>query len=216
MFLKTKWNGAGTLAAAMIVVGSTFAVASATPVFFFDEAAFVAAATNAGIPLSIESFESGVADLGATVTFPAGSAVGAVNGININSVGSPNTTDGTNSLSWFPASADTLTFNLSTPTNAFGIDVIDGFEASPFQLTLVVSGGSNTYSPGNQASDNVQFIGVIDTMQTFGSAQISLATEFILFDRLQTGVANIPEPGTLALFGFGLAGLGYMRRRQPA
>lgn len=212
------------MAAGIIVAGSALSGANAAPVFYTDEAAFVLAATNAGIALSVESFESGATDLGLTVTFPGGSYVctgTTVGGCGIRTVANGTfSTDGTSSLDWFPGSSGTgnVTFNLATPTNAFGIDVIDGFEISPFDLTLAASGGIHTYDFASDQGDlNVKFIGVIDTMQTFSTAEIDGVTsgDYLLFDRLQTGAAtHVPEPGTLAIFGLGLAGLGFARRRK--
>jgi hypothetical protein len=42
------------------------------------------------------------------------------------------------------------------------------------------------------------------------------ATSFVFFDGLQLRQAAIPEPATLALFGIGLAGLGFSRRKRAA
>lgn len=40
--------------------------------------------------------------------------------------------------------------------------------------------------------------------------------DFLAFDNAFLEVAAVPEPGTLALFGLGLAGLGFVRRRRVA
>ena len=194
---------------------------TATPIFYLTEASFVTAAADAGIALSIESFEFSVVDLGSTVTYPDGSFVceGGICGLDTIDNSTRRSTDGTNSLSWFPEDGF-VTFNFLTETNAFGIDVIDGFEFSPFLLTLTANGGSNVYSSAPDQSEtllNLTFIGVIDTMQTFSSAVISDVTsgDFHLFDRLQTADAiAISEPTTLTLFATGLAGLGFMMRRR--
>jgi hypothetical protein len=56
------------------------------------------------------------------------------------------------------------------------------------------------------------FFGFTDII--FNEIRITSGTEFFQIDNLQFELARAPEPGTLALFGLGLAGLVLSRRRK--
>lgn len=111
----------------------------------------------------------------------------------------------------------------------FGVDLID-FEAgvgSEGELRLYAAGllvYSTTFAlapdGGNDAS---VFLGVVANPAEGGTSfdqavvLVGTATDRWAADRITFGVARNPEPGTWALFGLGLLGLGaYLRRRRRA
>ena len=47
-----------------------------------------------------------------------------------------------------------------------------------------------------------------------GGDNIGLVLDNVTLELLRAGPAGVPEPGTLAIFGLGLAGLGLLRRRR--
>lgn len=185
--------------------------AGAAPVFYFDEASFLNAASGAGLSLSTEGFVSAV-DAGNTINFATGS---------VSSAGGPNldtrATDGdASAIGWTGSSGvNPLTWSLNRMTNAFGIDVQDCCEFSPFEINMLVNGVSNRFGFTSAQSElNLQFIGVIDTAQAFSTVSMSAPNgDFQIFDRLQTSEA-VPVPATLGLLGLGLFGFGCARRRS--
>jgi len=110
-----------------------------------------------------------------------------------------------------------ITPNVDPDVDIFDNDlalVVGGTEAL---LTLADVQTSFTLSDGS----DVYFLGIVDTMSTFTSASIvtdsyALGAIFFNVDDIVTAVAQVPEPGTLAIFGLGLAGLGLARRRRRA
>ena len=124
-------------------------------------------------------------------------------------------------------SDDFAKFTFDTAITAFSIDLIDALDQGGGSIFVTVDGGSpeQAIGPlGDQADLTLMFIGVIDldgfTMVTIDGND---GGDHIFLDNMQYGAAQIvalgdeaevAEPGTLAMFGLGLAGLGYLRRRR--
>jgi len=77
----------------------------------------------------------------------------------------------------------------------------------------------------DDGSDGFAEIVALFTLNAFGTLDIDVkrkSGDFFLHDSTLTaygervGSSSVPEPGTLALLGFGLAGLGFARRKQNA
>jgi len=204
-----------SLHTALVLIFLVSGSAQATPVFYFDEASFLAAASTAGIGLSTEGFV-GATDLGSTINFATGSA-SAASSISVDFRG----TDGDGAaIGWSAAgNSSPLTWVLNDAQNAFGIDVQDCCEINPFEINMSVNSVDHRFGFGSaQGELNLQFIGVIDTMLAFTTLTMTAPQgDFHIFDRLQTGTGTataVPEPSTLVLFGAGLFGLGLARRRR--
>ena len=109
----------------------------------------------------------------------------------------------------------------------FGVDLID-FEAdvgSEGELRLYAAGllvYSTTFAlTPDGGNDSVHFLGVVANPAGGGASfdqavvLVGSSTDRWAADRITFGVARNPEPGTWALFGLGLVGLGaYLRRRR--
>lgn len=202
-----------------LLMTATFAAqtAQAVPAFFTDRATFQAAAGT----LVTESLDT--VTIGGNITVqPTGVTLtgGGGSGFFFQETLPNLISEGTSSLgvnSWNDGA--TMTFDFAGPIVAFGVDFLDN--SSPFDMDLTVNAvSSNFFSNQAQTTDEngPLFFGVIDPA-SFTQALIASNDDDLIvnFDFIQFGEASaIPEPGALALFGIGLAGLGFMRRRRKA
>ncbi len=118
-----------------------------------------------------------------------------------------------------------VTFSFAAPVDAFGF-YVNGLQ------TNLVSQQTIEYVDGSSATQIIDFpsaidgggafVGFIDFGQLISSVTFNATNDILGFDDLRFGRSennpgnpvNVPEPGSIALLGLGLLGLGFARKRK--
>lgn len=236
--------GKNIMAGSALVGGLLFAGSiQAAPVIYFGEdlnGSLVNAAAAEADFLSnlsgvrIEDFESyspgdtfplNIAFGSTTATLTGTSNVGNT-GIASSGIGGRFAVSGSQYLNLGTTDANSFTLTFDAPQAAFGFY---GTDIGDFdgQLTLVIDGGDPINIPHtlNAPNSSSLYMGLIDLENTFTSIQFTSGAfndafgfdDFTIGTREQVITADpIPVPGTLAILGMSLAGLGLARRRRKA
>ena len=211
MYSKIRLSALAVAAATFIAASS----AQAVPTFYYDLSDFNSAL--GGINMAVEDFEGLPSSAASPFDFGP-FTITTADDIDRGSHG----TNGDRTLIVDEGSDDYVKFTFNNVMTAFRIDVIDALDTlghdGEGMITVTVYGVDDYLGPmGDQEDLNEMFIGVIDldgfTMVTIDGND---ENDRIYYDNMRYGPVAIAEPATLAMFGLGLAGLGFARRRRSA
>ncbi len=127
-------------------------------------------------------------------------------GYNFNCTGTH--TDANGELRWHDVPSDNDIIMTRVDGMAFDILSLDALAGAAF--SIITTAGTFNSAGGLALGVTVNLLGVLSA--TFDTPGTLIAR----LDNINTVKSVIPEPGTLAILGLGLAGLGVARRRKIA
>lgn len=166
---------------------------------------------------------AGAFDFVGIATHEIGHALGFISGVDILDINSPpvngpftaNQFTFVNSLDLFRYSAlskasNVIDFTADTRAKYFSID------GGTTALAGATFATGRNFGDGQQAShwkDNLG-LGIMDPTFSAGELGVITANDITAFDVIGWNLAAVPEPSTYALFGLGLVGMAFARRRR--
>lgn len=88
--------------------------------------------------------------------------------------------------------------------------VLSAFNGNSLLETLVVNPTS--------VSNAGDYFGIASAGITHATLEVSSGSDYVFLDNFtySPGIASVPEPGVIYLFGLGLAGIGFMRKKKQS
>ena len=172
-----------------------------------------------GGPLTLESFETAFA-AAPSINFPIGGPTEFTATLNAGGSNFSHSatffTDG--SLSLRTNSMTQTEFDFGTGINAFGIDISDIDSGAGQSFGFSIDGGAFNFVGNGSVSNNRYFVGIVSDTAFSTITFTSSVADNSGFDRLEFGTesSSVPEPESLAIFGLGIAALGFARRQRKA